>query len=76
MQNYSHLLESNPRAMKRLVNAFAIQNAINILSERDVPIDPLIRWTIIEMRWRELALFLESNTKAITKVSQKTFFLN
>lgn len=71
MQNYSHLLESNPRAMKRLVNAFAIQNAINILSERDIPIDPLIRWTIIGMRWPELARFLESYPKMIAKVGQE-----
>lgn len=52
---YAHLLEPNPRAMKRLVNAFGLQQAVNWLSERDVPEHPLILWTILQLRWPLLA---------------------
>ncbi len=55
LQPYANLLEPNPRAMKRLVNAFGFQQAVNWLSERDVPQHPLVLWTLIQMRWPLLA---------------------
>lgn len=55
---YASLLESNPRSMKRLVNAFGLQYASNLISGLDVPLDSLARWTILEQRWPRLAELL------------------
>jgi hypothetical protein len=56
---YLVLLEQNPRALKRLRNAYAIATmgrfaSLDIAtSPRDV--DALIRWTILALRWPQLA---------------------
>jgi len=55
---YATLLEPNPRSMKRLVNAFGLQHAVNLLSGVDVPLEALARWTILEQRWPRLAELL------------------
>lgn len=58
LQAFAPLLEPNPRAMKRLVNAFGLQHAINLLFYLDLPLDALVIWTILEQRWPELASLL------------------
>ena len=58
LQPFAGLLEPNPRAMKRLVNAYGLHQASNFLEGRDVPAGALARWTIIELRWPLLAEYL------------------
>ncbi len=48
---FASLLEPNPRAMKRLVNAYGMNQATLLLQQRKVDADALARWTILEMRW-------------------------
>ena len=52
---FAPLLDHNPRSMKRLVNALGVNQAILYLEAREVDPDVLARWTIIEMRWPQLA---------------------
>jgi hypothetical protein len=56
---YLPLLEQNPRALKRLRNAYAVAAmgrfaSLNIATADD-EVDALIRWTILALRWPQLA---------------------
>lgn len=58
LRRYVDMLEPNPRAMKRLVNAYGMHQATLFLAGRSCPPDALARWTILELRWPLLADFL------------------
>jgi hypothetical protein len=60
LQPFARLLEPNPRAMKRLVNAYGLHQASHFLEGRDIPAPALARWTIVELRWPLLAEYLAS----------------
>lgn len=62
---FTPLLEPNPRAMKRLVNAFGIHQATHFLEGRKVGPDALARWTILELRWPLLAEYLAEHPEAV-----------
>jgi hypothetical protein len=74
LKDYVHLLEPNPRSLKRLVNAYGFERAINWLSERDVDQGPLARWTILKMRWPALADYLEKFPDKIGEVGYPNDF--
>ena len=59
---YSHLLEPNPRAMKRLLNAYGFRRGFDIQSSHRSEPDALVRWTILENRWPVLADHLSGRT--------------
>jgi hypothetical protein len=61
LQPLGHLLEANPRSMKRLVNAYGLNHARAFLEGRKVSVEALARWTIIELRWPLLADYLTRN---------------
>ena len=61
LQPLAHLLEPNPRSMKRLVNAYGLNQARVFLEGRKVEVEALARWTIVELRWPILADFLATN---------------
>ncbi|MEA3011883.1 MAG: hypothetical protein QOD42_428 [Sphingomonadales bacterium] len=65
LQPFASLLEPNPRAMKRLVNAVGMAQARALLEGRTVSLDTLARWTLIELRWPLLADYLVDNIDAI-----------
>ena len=62
--------------MKRLVNAYGMHQASNILEGRHVDLDARARWTILELRWPVLADALTANPKLIdpAKTSPTTAF--
>ena len=59
LQEFAPMLEANPRAMKRLVNAYGFNRSTSVLADQDLDVGPLARWTIVEMRWPLLARHLE-----------------
>lgn len=59
--SYGPLLDPNPRAMKRLINAIGIAHSVCMLEGRSVNPDVLARWTILELRWPLLAEALAAN---------------
>lgn len=61
------LVEANPRAMKRLVNAVGMAQARLLLEERDVPLELLARWTLLELRWPVLATYLAATLGRTTQ---------
>jgi hypothetical protein len=62
LAGYQHLIEPNPRAMKRLLNAYGFRRGFDIQSRRRSDPDALVRWTILENRWPILADYLENRS--------------
>ncbi len=58
LEGYSEHLDPNPRAMKRLLNAYGFRRGFGIQVRNRPDRDALMRWTIIENRWPVLANFL------------------
>jgi hypothetical protein len=68
LQQFAPLLEPNPRAIKRFVNARATQ----ILEDVVVPRDQLALWTVVRVRWPALADYLRTAPKAIDPLLRGT----
>jgi hypothetical protein len=62
---YRDLIEPNPRAMKRLLNAYGFRRGFDLLSGRHSDPDALVRWTILENRWPILADYLEGRSSGL-----------
>jgi Cdc6-like AAA superfamily ATPase len=58
LRKFAPLLEPNPRAMKRLVNAYGVQRAIAMLVGENIVMEQLAQWTIMVLRWPILAEYL------------------
>lgn len=71
LKPYAELLDPNPRAMKRLVNAYSANRALAMLSRIDVERHQLVLWTILSARWPRLALFLEQRPQMTEKIGQQ-----
>jgi len=69
LQPFAGLLEANPRSMKRLVNAYGLNHARAYLEGRNVSVEALARWTIIELRWPLLAEYVSQNWPEIVEES-------
>jgi len=65
LQRFAPLLERNPRAMKRFVNAYGVERAVRVLEGNLVETGPLALWTILRSRWPDLADYLKSRPEAI-----------
>ena len=59
-------MESNPRAMKRLVNDVSLAQSRGILEGRYVPVEARARWAMIGHRWPQFADYLADQPEAIT----------
>jgi len=69
---FADLLERNPRAMKRLVNALAMNQALAFLEGREVVPEALARWTILELRWPILADWLIERSSDLEAIEAPT----
>jgi hypothetical protein len=61
LERFAHLVEPNPRAMKRLVNAYGVERALQV--RLGVQLEPRISaqnvlWMIVKLRWPALAEYL------------------
>jgi hypothetical protein len=62
----------NPRVMKRMVNAFAIRQAIDLLERHTTPTQVLARWTILEQRFPALADLLIEHPEWTETLAEQT----
>jgi hypothetical protein len=62
---FADLVEPNPRAMKRLVNAYGMYQAAHILERRNVSPEALARWTLLELRWPVLADYIRDRPELL-----------
>jgi hypothetical protein len=69
LTRFAPLIESNPRSMKRLVNAYGVELAHQVISghagELEHPRERLALWTILKSRWPLLAEYLADRPEAI-----------
>ncbi|MEU7897467.1 P-loop NTPase fold protein [Nonomuraea sp. NPDC049152] len=70
LAKFSRLLHSNPRAMKRFVNTYTVSRAVRVLEGSVVPTDSLALWTLLRIRWPELADHLESRPETIDQIKE------
>lgn len=70
LHSFEKLLEPNPRSMKRLVNAFGLNQATQFLEGRNVSPEALARWTIIELRWPLLADLLAARPQFVADLAE------
>jgi len=68
LEPFAKLLEPNPRSMKRLVNAVGLHQAKHFIEGRNVSLEALVRWTIIELRWPLLAEILAARPQLISQL--------
>jgi hypothetical protein len=65
LRKYGYLVGSNPRAMKRVVNAHTIQQQLLLLAGAEIDADTLPLWTILTILWPHLAECLGTNPAAV-----------
>ncbi|MEL7488249.1 MAG: P-loop NTPase fold protein, partial [Pseudomonadota bacterium] len=63
-------IPENPRFMKRLINAFAFRQAIQIIEGAHVSSSALARWTILEQRYPVLTDILARHPEWLDEVAQ------
>lgn len=71
LRDFASMIEPNPRAMKRLVNAYGMHQAAALLAGRPTDAGPLARWTILELRWPLLADFLALRPHCIGRIGDR-----
>jgi hypothetical protein len=72
LMDFAPFLEPNPRAMKRFVNAYAAQRALDILRGGDnIKPGVLALWTIVVLRWPLFASYLESKPEAVPLIGKR-----
>jgi|GEM_PF-2120170 len=72
LKSFAEYVEGNPRAMKRLVNAYGMSQAVNFIAGRNVDRENLALWTIIELRWPLLADAILDNPKIIDYMTNES----
>jgi len=74
LARFAPLLEPNPRAMKRLVNAYGVERALQIIGGHstalDYPRERLALWTILKSRWPLLADYLADDPEMVEQLKQ------
>jgi hypothetical protein len=68
LKPFAPLLDDNPRAMKRFVNAYSVNRALSTLSFSDIELNDLAQWTILSMRWPLLAEYLCTDLDLVNKL--------
>ena len=76
LQPFAPLLERNPRAMKRLVNAYSVYLALAMLADvqlinSDEKKKRFALWTILSLRWPALAEKLEKDPEILPAFLEK-----
>jgi hypothetical protein len=73
LARFEPLIEPNPRAMKRVVNAYGVHRDTAILTgavgeQNGLELDPLALWTILAIRWPLLAECLEIEPATVAAI--------
>lgn len=75
LQHFVHLLDPNPRGMKRLINAYGMTQAAMIasgiaLEGEETKRAQLVLWTILRLRWPTLAAHLAESPEAVDAIGE------
>jgi KAP family P-loop domain len=67
LARFGTYLEPNPRSMKLFVNTYGVLRSLRTLEEEFVASGPLALWTVVEIRWPQLADLLRDDPEAIQR---------
>jgi len=70
LQQFVSLLEPNPRAMKRLLNAYGFKLGFELMASGRAEPEPMVRWTIVELRWPTLAERLAGDPEEVQRITR------
>lgn len=70
LRKFAPLLSPNPRSTKLFLNSYTMLRAVRTLEGITVDPDTLALWTIIRIRWPNIADFLQHNPEAIKGIVQ------
>lgn len=70
---YHYMLDPNPRSMKRLVNAYSLNRALQTLSDLEIDLDQMVLWTILSMQWPVLADYFEKYPEKLQQVLNEQY---
>lgn len=68
LKDFADLLEPNPRAMKRLVNAYGVRRSVDWLAGGNTNSEQLALYTILELRWPLLAEYLAEHPSMVEHI--------
>lgn len=68
LQKFADLLDGNPRTTKLFLNTFTVIEAIRALEAEFLDFNTLALWSIICVRWPEMADYLQQRPDAITHI--------
>jgi len=71
LRKFAPLLDPNPRAMKRFVNAYGIARALQVVQDSVVERDDLALWTVLRVRWPALAEYVRTSPAAIDALVER-----
>lgn len=71
LRKFAPLLDPNPRAMKRFVNAYGIARALQVVQDSVVARDDLALWTALRVRWPALAEYVRTSPAAIDALVER-----
>jgi hypothetical protein len=72
LKDFAELLESNPRAMKRLVNAYGVRRTVDWLAGSDTDSEQLALYTILDLRWPPLAEYLAEHPGMVEHIGSES----
>jgi KAP-like P-loop domain-containing protein len=75
LDDFAPLLEDNPRAMKKLVNAYGLQRDLQVIEGRNLAgneheLRQLALWTILTIRWPILAQYLAEHPAEVSWIGK------
>ncbi|GAB3692659.1 KAP family P-loop NTPase fold protein [Saccharopolyspora tripterygii] len=65
LQKFGHLLDSNPRSLKRFTNTYGVLRSVRTIEGSDVGSDLLAFWLVLQTRWPILTEYLEANLNSM-----------
>lgn len=68
LRPFYEFLEPNPRAMKKLVNAYSVNRSLSVLLHLETDRERLAQWTILSMRWPIVSEYLEVYPEKADKI--------
>jgi len=68
LQDFVDLVESNPRSMKRFINAYAMERDLRTTEGVYPEPEFLAKWTILVLRWPDLAAVLVTEPDAVAHI--------
>ncbi|MEU8901416.1 DUF3578 domain-containing protein [Nocardia sp. NPDC048505] len=71
LERFAPLLDGNPRRMKRYINCYTAFRAARTLEGSVVTVDALALWVLLQIRWPELAEYLQRKPDAIARINDK-----